>query len=80
MFVTIRHSKVLPALQKIKDDQRIDSIGQSKVDDVKFFDPAYEDLSNFNISVVSVEPPVFYRDVYIFVDRPNNYCKSSRRG
>ena len=43
-----------------------------KLDKVEFFDLEYKDSSNVNSFIVNFERHVFYRDVYVFIDRVKN--------
>ena len=43
--------------------------------DVRYFDSSYENNSNFTAFIVNVERHVFYRDVYVFVDRLKDLVK-----
>ncbi len=58
-------------------------IGESRpvvvksAEDVGYFDPGYEDSSNTNASIVNAGRHVFYRDVYVFVDRIKDLAKGS---
>ena len=38
-----------------------------KADDIGFFDFVYEDFTNS--SMINVERHVFYRDIYVFIDK-----------
>lgn len=61
------------------DDTTIDSfdVNSSQVDnsidwksnDIDFFDSKYENSTHINDSIVNVERHVFYRDVYVFIDK-----------
>ena len=55
-----------PVENDISDDNEN---GNLKAENVGFFDFDYEDFININVSVVNIEKYVFYRDVYVFIDR-----------
>lgn len=42
---------------------------------IDYFDFAYENLIYTNVSIINVERHVFYRDVYVFIDRLKNLAK-----
>lgn len=44
-------------------------------EDIGFFDPAYEDPSGKNASIVNAGRHVYYRDVFIFLDRLRDLSK-----
>ena len=49
-----------------------DNVNDWKSKNIKFFDSKYERSTHIDDSIVNVDRHVFYRDVYIFIDRLKN--------
>ena len=49
-----------------------DNVSDWKSKDIEFFDSKYEKSAHIDDSIVNVDRHVFYRDVYIFIDRLKN--------
>ena len=54
------------------NEDRRDNDQDWKTNDVEYFDLEYEGLANMGSSIVNVDRHVFYRDVYVFVNRLKN--------
>ena len=51
---------------------QFDNVSDWKSKDIEFFDSKYERSTHIDDSIVNVDHHVFYRDVYVFIDKLKN--------